>query len=82
MQVRYTTDAGVARCGSLELKMDDRQEEEEAERASGTGGSSTAAAEQSVVELRACFGADELRLCAVNTTTGHTARTTVPFACQ
>ena len=76
--MRYTTDAGVARCGSLELGLD-RGGGSEEERASGTSASSTS---QSVVELRAWFGSDELRLCAVDTTTGHSARTTVPFACQ
>ena len=39
-------------------------------------------ASDSVVELRVSFGGEELRLCAVDTISGRTTRTAVPFACQ
>jgi len=73
--VRYSTDAGVARCGSLTLEID---RAEDAQRPSGTASSTS----QSVVELRASFGDEELRLCAIDTSSGRSARTTVHFACQ
>jgi len=73
-EVRYTTDSGVVRVASLALDLD---EAEDVDRSGTTSSTST-----SVVELRASFGGEELRLCAVDTVTGRAARTTVPFACQ
>ena len=69
--VRYSTDPGVTRCGSLVLDVDQAE--------SGTTASTTS---KSVVELSASFGSHELRLCAVDTASGRSVRTTVEFACQ
>jgi len=74
--VRYTTDHGVTPCGSLALEFD-QQEVDDAEERSGTTSKSSV-----VVELRVTFGREELRLCAVDTMSGRSARTTVNFACQ
>jgi len=67
--VRYTTDAGVNRCGSLALEIDHDDGEQ-----SGTT--------SSVVELRVSFGSEVMRLSAVDTMSGRSVRTTVEFACQ
>jgi len=73
-EVRYTSDTGVSRCGSLALELDQRQD---VERSGATWPTS-----KSIVELSVCFGSEVMRLCAVDTTTGRCARTTVEFACQ
>ena len=70
-EMRYTTDTGVSRCGSLALDVD----QEQAVERSGT-------TRKSVVELRVTFGNDAIRLSAVDTASGRCARTTVDFACQ
>jgi len=74
-EVRYCTDSGVTRCGSLALEIDQEQDAEK----SGTSSSGTS---KSAVELRVCFGSEELRFSAVDTASGRSARTTVHFACQ
>ena len=66
--VRYSTDSGVTRCGSLVLDIDQGPDLERP----GT----------SEVELTVCFGSHELRLQAVDTASGRAARTTIDFACQ
>ena len=66
--VRYSTDPGVTRCGGLVLDIDQGPDLEHP----GT----------SVVELTVSFGSHELRLHAVDTASGRSARTTIDFACQ
>jgi len=69
--VKYTTDSGLSRCGTLELDIDQAQDLER----SGTSW-------KSEVELRVSFGSDELRLCAVDRQSGRCVLTKVKFNCQ
>ena len=71
--VRYATDPGVSRCASLVLPLDQHD-------VSGTTAASSSTC--GVVELSVSFGSEELRLEAVDTTSGRSARTTVDFTCQ
>jgi len=73
-KVRYSTDAGVVLCGSLTLELDHDENTQQ----SGT----TPSTSTSVVELRVSFGNEELRLIAVDHTSGRSAHTTVNFACH
>lgn len=74
-EVRYATDSGVVRCASLVLPLDTPHDVAMI----GTTGSTTLKS-GGVVELKVCFGSEELRLQAVDTASGRSVRTTVEFA--
>ena len=67
-KARYCTDSGVSRCGNMVLELGEAE-------VSGTSS-------RSLVELRVSVGGDVLRLCAVDSVSGRSARTTVDFASQ